>query len=194
MILSRPYVTFPNALSATVCDQIIAQGRAQPLTPGAMTSVGDAAVRRSRIAWLENPDLYELVFPFLQQANWAAGWLFHFQALERLQFTAYAAGEQYGWHTDQTPEPYSAEYGAYAGLYRKLSLTLQLSSPEAYDGGQLQIERGLPGDPHRIVTLEEIAPRGSVVVFPAFLPHRITPVSRGERLALVTWACGRPFL
>ncbi|MEL6347034.1 MAG: 2OG-Fe(II) oxygenase [Myxococcota bacterium] len=159
-----------------------------------MTASVDDAVRRSRVAWLDDARVYEKIFPYFQQANWSAGWLFHFQALERLQFTAYAVGERYGWHVDQTPRPYGSEYGAYAGLYRKLSMTVQLSSPSDYDGGILQIERGLPGEADRIRAVEEMRPRGSVVVFPSFLPHRITAVVRGERLALVTWACGRPYL
>jgi PKHD-type hydroxylase len=182
MILNQPWVTWPAALSDDVCDRILALGRAEPLLPAGMTSVRSADVRASRVAWLDDPWLYEVLFPYFQSANWSAQWLFHFQAIERLQFTAYGVGEHYGWHV------------AYAGLYRKLSLTVQLSEPTDYDGGQLQLERGVPDSPDRIRTLTEIAPRGSVVVFPAFLPHRVTPVTRGERLSLVTWAAGRPFL
>jgi len=194
MILQQPWVTWPAALSAETCDRIVARGMAEDLQSGDMSSVRSESVRASRVAWLTEPWLYELIFPYFQSANWSAQWLFHFQAIETLQFTAYGPGEHYGWHVDQTAAPYGPEHGEYRGLYRKLSLSIQLSDPADYEGGQLQLERGVPERPDRIRTITEIAPRGSVIVFPSFLPHRITPVTRGERLALVAWAAGRPFL
>lgn len=194
MILQQPWVTWPAALSADTCDRIIARGMAAGLQSGDMSSVRSASVRASRVAWLRDPWLYELLLPYFQSANWSAQWLFHFQAVEALQFTAYGCGEHYGWHVDQTAEPYGPEHGEYRGLYRKLSLSVQLTDPAGYEGGQLQIERGVPDRPDRIRTLNEISARGSIIVFPSFLPHRITPITSGERLALVAWAAGRPFL
>ena len=194
MILRQPWVTWPAAISADVCDKILTRAQEETLQPAGMTSVQSDATRASRVAWLAEPWLYALLYPYFQDANWRATWLFHFQAIERLQFTAYGPGEHYDWHTDQTAAPYGPQQGEYAGLYRKISLTVQLSDPADYDGGQLQFERGLPGQDNRIRTLTEIAPRGSVIAFPSFLPHRITAVTRGQRHALVGWAAGRPFL
>ena len=194
MILRQPWVIWPAALSDEVCDRILARGDQEVLEPAGMTSIASQDVRQSRSAWLTDPWLYEILFPYFQSANWSAQWLFHFQAIERIQFTAYGPGEHYGWHVDQTAEPYGPEHEGYQGLYRKLSLTAQLTDPADYDGGTLEFERGLPGQPDRIRTLTEARPRGTVIVFPAFLPHRVLPVTRGTRHALVTWAAGRPFL
>lgn len=93
-----------------------------------------------------------------------------------LLFVAYGPGGFFDWHTD---------LGDGAESTRKISISLQLSSPHAYDGGALQIvshERALP-----------IGEAGTLTVFPSHLAHRVLPIERGERLALVTWVHGPPF-
>ena len=72
-------------------------------------------------------------------------------------------------------------YGA--ASKRKLSLTVQLSSSDAYSGGDLQIKFGKDVD---------ILPRsrGSVTIFPSYVLHRVEPVTRGTRFALVLWFTG----
>lgn len=66
---------------------------------------------------------------------------------------------------------------------RKLSFSVQLSHPDEYDGGELELNLA-----HSTV----VAPRtqGTLVVFPSFLVHRVAPVTRGVRRSLVSWASG----
>lgn len=78
------------------------------------------------------------------------------------------------------------------GKIRKLSVTISLSDPADYDGGNLQFDLG-PHRPDRYHTCEEIRPRGSVIVFPSHIYHQVTPVTRGTRYSLVAWSLGRPF-
>ena len=68
---------------------------------------------------------------------------------------------------------------------RKLSLSVQLSDGADYDGGDLRF----PGP------TDEPAPRerGALIAFPSFVTHRVEPVTRAERLSLVSWISGRPF-
>ena len=82
----------------------------------------------------------------------------------------------YDWHIDgQTPEK----------PMRKLSLTVQMSAGDDYEGGELEVNRA--GDP-------VVAPKrkGSVVSFPSFHLHRVRPVTKGVRAALVAWVVGPP--
>lgn len=67
---------------------------------------------------------------------------------------------------------------------RKLGITVQLSAENAYDGGDLEF-----------VDSEQTAPRdlGTIVVFPTYMLHRVSPVTRGERISLVSWVHGPPF-
>ena len=74
--------------------------------------------------------------------------------------------------------------GLYASTsFRKLSLTVQLSSATSYDGGNLILKYGREDEtmPSR---------RGTGVFFPSYILHRVTPVERGTRYALVAWFRG----
>ena len=92
----------------------------------------------------------------------------------RFQFTRYEAGEYYGPHFDIGPGKLTE---------RKLSLTVQLSAPEEYTGGEL------------IIYPEFVAPKdqGTMTVFPSFMCHNVNPVKTGVRYSLVSWLAGPPF-
>lgn len=95
---------------------------------------------------------------------------------EPVQLAEYRVGDEYDWHLD---------IGPYAAALRKLSLSVQLTDPGEYEGGDLEI-RGVSGG--------ELRAPGTVIIFPSFLLHRVTPVTRGIRRSLVAWAIGeKPF-
>lgn len=87
-------------------------------------------------------------------------------------------GGHLDWHMD---------IGAMGVNKRKLAMTVQLSDPSEYEGGDFQIWVG--GDGY--ITLPR--KKGDIIVFPTFLMHRVTPVTRGERRCLVFWSGGKPF-
>jgi len=94
-----------------------------------------------------------------------------------LQFTKYTApGEHYDWHVDKghmTPS-------------RKLSLSVQLSDPRDYKGGEFEMLFGRK--PQKIGR-----ERGMTVFFPSYTLHRVRPVTKGTRYSLVAWISGPPF-
>ncbi len=90
-------------------------------------------------------------------------------------YIRYAPGMEYGDHLD---DPIMGTDGV---LYRSdVAVTVFLSAPEAYDGGELVI-RGAQGE-QRIKLLA-----GDAVLYPAGTIHHVAPVTRGERLVAVTW-------
>ena len=94
-----------------------------------------------------------------------------------LQFTRYEApGEHYDWHIDKGlgREP------------RKLSLSIQLSNPDDYEGGDLELWFG--GEP-----VKAARERGMITFFPSYVMHRVTPVTKGTRYSLVCWVGGPSF-
>lgn len=98
---------------------------------------------------------------------------------EDLQYTVYNSDngpEHYDWHID------SAANGS---IPRKLSLTLQLSDPMEYEGGEVWIH-GLT----RCVLPKE---QGTLTIFPSYALHRVTPVTKGVRRSLVAWISGPEF-
>jgi PKHD-type hydroxylase len=89
-------------------------------------------------------------------------------------FSRYDCGMQYGSHVD------SAFMGSMGGLRSDLSVTLFLSSPETYDGGELVVEMALG---EQAIKLDA----GEAIVYPSSSIHHVSPVTRGVRYAAVTW-------
>jgi len=87
----------------------------------------------------------------------------------------YQPGMTYGDHVD---DPIMGSAGP--RFRSDVSMTLFLSPPESYDGGELVI-RSAFGD--RQVKLAA----GDAVVYPSSSVHQVAPVTRGERLVILTW-------
>jgi hypothetical protein len=171
--------------------------------------------RDSEVTFFNDQWCYDLVYPLIDKANKETGWNFQYDYSESFQFTVYRPGGFYGWHADGNSD-HLAAYKKYipglspplqkdkrlptgyttnpamVGKVRKLSLTINLSSPDEYEGGDLKFDHG-PHEINRYTTCKEIRPQGSCVVFPSFTFHQVTPVTKGTRYSLVLWTLGHPF-
>ena len=132
--------------------------------------------------------LLNLKKPLVHQANKDAGWNFQWDVTESAQFTEYKPGQFYDWHPDMGTDPYTE--GKWKGRYRKLSTTLLLNDPSEFDGGTLEFHHNRD----QLTVCDQLDMKGSLVVFPAFVYHKVNPVTRGIRYSLVTWNCGFPFV
>ncbi len=142
---------------------------------------GDNTIRRSKVNWLdanvENRWVYEVLGERVAAVNDAH---FHFDLFgfgEQIQLSKYDSRElgYYDWHHDMGGE-----------VSRKISLTIQLTDPESYEDGDLEMfEVGGP------VKMERT--RGVMVLFPSYKMHRVTPVTKGVRHSLVCWVSGPAF-
>tara|TARA_Y100000385_G_scaffold282647_1_gene337444 strand:+ start:201 stop:1013 length:813 start_codon:yes stop_codon:yes gene_type:complete len=79
------------------------------------------------------------------------------------------------------------------GKVRKISMTVNLSDPKTYEGGNLKIDKGPYVKGERYVDCHDIRPQGSVICFPSFTNHCVEPVTSGTRYSLVLWCLGKPF-
>lgn len=133
--------------------------------------------RKSDICWIPpNPTSFPLMDKLLEIVMTAnVRYEFEIDHFEAFQLTRYGVDGHYDWHKD---------IGTDRAAHRKLSLSVQLSSPDSYEGGELQIMTG--GDKNFVALKDQ----GSVTLFPSWERHRVTPVTKGERWALVTWASG----
>lgn len=142
--------------------------------PGAFNKVRD-----SKIKWLHLDEkslwLYEKLKNYAVQANNTI-WGFDLHSiLDSIQYTEYnEGGGHYDWHLDIGPYPIN---------HRKVSITVQLSDPSEYEGGEFEMWTG-----GEFKTLPKI--KGCCVLFPSNLLHRITPVTKGIRKSLVLWVGG----
>lgn len=151
--------------------------------------------RNSSVCWLNEPWIYNAIIPFVNQANQQAGWNFEYTQSEACQWTKYGETQHYTWHVDQFKKPIDKPGDPFHGLIRKLSVTVSLAEGDTYEGGDLEFDLRNNGDStSNIITSQEARKKGSIIIFPSFIWHRVAPVLKGTRYSLVIWNCGKPFV
>jgi len=213
MNLQNYYWYFKSVLSPKFCDELIAYGKKNQeqialtgnieskrnlkLNPLTKKETKDLKKKRnSNIVWMNDRWIYNQIQPYVNQANKSAGWNFEWNWSESCQFTKYSKEQYYDWHCDSWDTPYNnPENLNFHGKIRKLSVTCSLSDPKDYKGGELEFNFNNPEATKKqnIKKCLEILPRGSIVVFPSFVWHRVRPVTKGIRYSLVIWNLGYPY-
>jgi PKHD-type hydroxylase len=179
-----PFCFYEKAFTPEECEHIISCGLLLPKDSGTVINGKTQEVknkqRLSEVSWIEwNPNI-DWVFQKLERIVASANQARFGYALsgfgEPLQFTQYLGpGHHYDWHKDLGSGQYSI---------RKLSITVQLSDESKYAGGDLEFFGSDTATPRS---------RGTVVVFPSYEVHRVTPIKSGTRYSLVGWVSGPPF-
>ena len=144
-------------------------------------------VRKSKIAWLSDKYLREQLFYSIDFYN-KHNWNYDLDGCGDIQYGIYSDGGYYDWHIDEELETPNIN-GRY--LMRKLSTTIWLNDPDEYEGGEFDIEVDGPNMDRRYDTFK--LQKGSIVIFPSRMWHRVRPVTSGVRKSLVTWFRGTPF-
>ena len=213
MNLSNYFWYFKSALTSRFCDEVIRYALEKKDT---MALTGDGFSRKknkplnkdeiknlkykrnSDLVWLDDAWIYKEIHPFVHQANKNAGWNFEWDRSEACQFTKYKLNQYYDWHCDSSEKVYDQPKTLFHGQIRKLSMTCQLTDGSEYSGGELEFDFRQYEPPQRdeskhLRKATEILPKGSIVVFPSFIWHRVKPVTKGVRYSLVVWHLGYPF-
>ena len=217
MNISNYYWYFSGVLPPKFCDEVIqyanaqketmaitgGYGRERDINKKPLNKEGVKDIKRKRnsdLVWLNDPWIYKEIHPYVHEANRAAGWNFEWDRSESCQFTKYKLNQYYDWHCDSWHKPYDRKdpNNPEHGKIRKLSMTCQLTDGSEYKGGELEFDfRNY--DPHmrdeskHRIQCKEILPKGSIIVFPSFVWHRVKPVTAGTRYSLVVWHLGKPF-
>lgn len=189
--MNYTYTIYTSAIPADYCNYItntaLAADKENDATIG--NKVIDPKIRTGKIRWIRPGQHYRELFLYLNSfAERANREQFGFDichSCESFQYTEYRAEDQghYSWHIDchlddRTPIK-----------DRKLSMVVQLSPPEDYEGGIFCIDNFAQPK----FDLTRWAPQGSIIVFPSYIKHCVTPVTKGVRKSLVTWYMGTPF-
>jgi PKHD-type hydroxylase len=141
----------------------------------------DKVIRDSKTVWIyPNEDtrwMYDRISNIVISLNDTYFKFDIFGMVEGFQFTEYNAPTgHYGSHTDCILN----------GIIRKLSIVIQLSDPDDYKGGELELN--LSGKPDAM-----IKDQGTLIMFPSFVLHQVKPITKGTRYSLVGWITGKPF-
>ena len=180
-----PFHLIPRAQSAAECESLIALCQAAPMKDAGLVRQTTAPqIRRAEVSWRDD----------LPEAAWVMGHM--------MRLVAQANREAFGFDlTEFAESPQVARYGAEreghfdwhsdigAGALaakRKLTIVVQLSEPQDYENGTLELQpdsniRQTPRD------------QGTAILFPSFALHRVTPVTKGTRWSLTLWSHGPAF-
>ncbi len=181
------WLFFDKVLDTNWCDYIV-EYATENYTPneaiiGFENGKQDSSYRKSEIRWLNSKSEKAIVDEIWHYANQVNRDSFDLDLryVNEIQFTKYIGDPdtpgKYDWHHD-------VDWAEPRAFHRKLSLVFQLTDPTEYEGGEFQFDTTLPQLP------KEAFSKGSVIVFPSFHRHRVTPVTSGIRHSLVTWVEG----
>lgn len=187
------FYAFAQSLDPQSCTQIVEIGRKYEVENGTVRAGGPppeasdrdrASLRDCKIRWIPceaaTADLFRAISDMVTIANNEVWRVDITGFIEKLQFTEYdGPGSHYSWHADTG--------GGVASL-RKLSFSLQLSPADSYEGGDLEFAQPMDRE-----TKKTFRQQGTSVVFPSYLTHRVTPVTKGKRVSLVGWISGPPY-
>ena len=179
------YAFWEKVFTKEECERIISIGSSLTLEEATIKnqkiSLTDYSVRESNIAWLspneETTWIYQRIADVSKTLNDQFFQFDLFGIVESIQFTKYKEPEgKYTKHIDTLLQ----------GRIRKLSVSVQLSDPTLYSGGDLNLY--LDSAP---TTMKK--DQGCLIIFPSYVLHEVTSVTQGERHSLVSWITGSPF-
>ena len=168
-----------SAFDENACNEIIEIAKKSESVRGGVYQNGlsvDDTVRSSQIFYIDEEaygGLYDTIKQIFKAAN---DWRFSISSVPAIQVMRYGAGDKYDKHTDWSPN----------NPHRKLSMSIQLSDPTDYEGGEVIFHAG-----PKPIEMPFII--GNGCVWPSFVLHEVKPVISGERWALVAWANGEKF-
>ena len=176
-------------------DEIISESEKYPSTPSVMGPTQENSnknhnYRRSDVSWIPPADasslfIANIIAHYAFEANRNAFGFNLGNRVNDIQYTKYYGSDQgfYNWHID------TFFHGNSKAFDRKLSVVIQLTDPDEYEGGDFKFESHL-----EVPDPTELRKKGTVLVFPSYTQHMVEPVTKGERRSIVSWIEGPRFV
>ena len=155
----------------------------------------DLKIRDTEVSFSDDQFLYDLFCPLVHDANEQAGWKYDLDWFESVQIAKYKKNQHYAWHTDGGGDHFCAytegasSADTYKGKVRKVSCVSILSN--GYTGGDLELALQKQ-DGENLILYPEMKV-GDVIVFPSYVFHRSTSISKGTKYSAAMWCLGPPF-
>jgi PKHD-type hydroxylase len=172
-----------SVISKEICEHIVKNTNWKDKQEGSFGSdkgyITNECIRKTEVVFDAPLSLAECVLrSYITVANKSANWNYALTDIQRIQIGRYVDGGHYKYHEDD-------ELPNGKKIVRKLSAVLFLSDPKDYEGGLFEFQ-ALENNMQKL-------PQGSIIVFPSYVKHRVTPVTSGERYTAVAWAIGPAF-
>jgi PKHD-type hydroxylase len=172
------YISYENAVASELCEQLLLSFGNDNFTSG---TVGvdlyenvNISARSTEIQWAPKCSLIESILTrFILQANQDAFWNFDITEPEQVQIAKYSETHFYNQHMDCYVEEGKSSQ-------RKISASLLLNKENEYEGGDLIV----------LNDVIQTKKQGTIIVFPSFMAHQVTPITKGVRYSAVCWMSG----
>lgn len=184
--MNKEFIVVPEAFNSLECDDIASLGDRLALRDATVGTNREVYrdIRSSKIGWMARLHTPSWIFERMDQVVYLINAQYFDVDYRRdgcasFQYTLYEGDENghYDHHKDTfLPSPFPE--------HRKLSIVVQLSDPNNYEGGHFEFRD--VGEP----LPAEAFYRGSAIIFPSILHHAVHPVTNGERRSLVGWYSG----
>jgi len=179
-IINQQYWLYESAISKEQCNLILSETDWNVKHTGEFMrdgqSVSNEDIRETSVTFVPPHSVVGCILnTHLININ-TYQWNYDITRIQDVQIGHYTKGGHYDWHIDTTiPDEHN--------MQRKLSGVLMLSDPSEYEGGVLEIKDvEMP-----------LLKQGTLIVFPSFMKHRVTKVTKGNRFTAVAWAVGPAF-
>ena len=191
--VTHQYVYFDDVFSKDELEKIIELNSKISLKDGDVSASDFDAIRVSKITH-QNPNknnqwIFDRLNQFIMQVNLD---IFNYD-LTGYEFYQYAEYDEknaghYEYHVDIMFNGLNLNFGVNNIETRKLSMTLLLNEPEIdFEGGEFYVKLG--ADDENRVEFKA----GRIILFPSYILHKVTPVTKGIRKSLVVWVTGPKF-
>jgi hypothetical protein len=186
-LIAQPYFLYSEVIPSDLVDLILKEVNEIPSNEYCLGEVQSSSdhheyeisekTRNSKISWWNEEHWTALIFSHYFNKSNRENWEYDLDHLDDIQVSTYNEGDHYTWHCDygtSTDDRYT----------RKISASLLVTDPSEYEGGDLELI-----DYHNNLI---VAPKqkGTIVVFDSRVPHRVTPVTKGKRISIVSWMLG----
>lgn len=183
-MLNNYYWIWSQAIPKEICDFVLSTCNWKEAQDGTVYQKDNGFeinknLRITDVIWANKMSVIGCISAtYIRAANQSAGWNFDLTDMENTQLGRYSGGGHYSWHADTfAPEN---------GQQRKLSISILLNDFSEFEGGEFKF-KNLSDEQQPKLT------QGSVLVFPSFLEHMVTPITSGVRYSAVTWCRGASF-
>lgn len=182
----KPYILLPDFLNSEECDSFIASTKDS-------SQINEEYLEDGKdfhsfvIPFRNHEEKYKKLFYAVESANDSN---FNFEdnlcVSQALIVNKYEGSEYTGWHVDGFTSDMVPDY-----YFRKLTIVVQLSAPEDYEGGDFEMFK------YHDLSKEDkelFKRRGSAIIIPSFEWHQVTPITSGTRYSTVLFVEGEtPF-
>jgi len=182
------YWIYPNILDDEQIERIMKIGDTDQWLDAAVAVESNHEIRKTELAWSNDQWLYDTFWSLMEMANQNANWNFEISAAESFTLGKYEDGGHYKFHLDGngvTPLNYPGNEFLH-GKTRKISFVAWLN--EDFEGGEFEFHPSTVPAENGLIK----PTKGTVIFFPSWYLHKVHPVTKGTRYALITWFNGWP--